>query len=443
MIQVREYATLSSRCDGAASLDLGFVSEATLNWLLELQQKQQSGLLSGSGRNSVKLGSYVGYLQSPNGECIEILPKTQRQLPSPAQALENRRLLREMLLTSLQLKSREADAASLQRLRTPLHEWIFTQFLDQLSQLVRHGLRFDYQRVEEESRFIRGRLDQTRQSRQTPDRATWFHIQHDIYSPQRIENRLLKTALDGVLKLTRNPDNWRLANELAHQMIEIAPCHNPLADLPKWQSGKLMQTYDAVKPWCALILEKLNPSFQRGRHRGIALLFPMERLFENYVAHWLKRQLAPYSRLRTQACNKHLLRHKPEGAPLERGWFQLRPDLLLETCLPGLAPVASVMDSKWKLLDNKLASSDSKYNLSQADMYQLYAYGQQYMNGAGHMALIFPAHADFQAALPRFSFSKDLHLWALPFDLKRRQLVPGAWLENFPGLRACVDREAV
>ena len=444
MIQVREYATLTSKRDYTPSMDLGVVSEATLRWLQELQQDEKGKLLRESGRHSVKLGSYVGYLQSPSGESIEILPKTHRQLPSARQIRENRQLLRDMLATSMQLTPREAGPASLQRLQTPLHEWIFTQFLDHLSQLVRRGLRFDYQRVEEESRFIRGRLDQTRQCRQTPDRATWFHIQHDIYSPQRIENRLLRTALDCVLKLTRNPDNWRLANELAHQLGVITPCRNPLSQLPKWQSGKLMQVYDGVKPWCQLVLEKLNPSFQQGNHRGIALLFPMERLFENYVAHWLKPELAPNTRLRTQACDKYLLRHQPAGAANECSWFQLKPDLLLETRIPpSRKPLTAVMDTKWKLLESQLASGDAKYNLSQGDMYQLYAYGMQYMDGVGHMALIYPAHTGFQAALPHFSFSHELHLWAVPFNLKARQLVPGEWLNNFPGLRGCLMREAI
>ncbi|QIL90941.1 restriction endonuclease [Microbulbifer sp. SH-1] len=438
MIQVREYAKLTSKREGTPNLDLGFVSEATLSWLWELQQSQKGKLLREIGRHSVQLGSYVGYLQSPSGESIEVLPKTQRHMPSQLEVSENQQLLRDMLAVSLQLKPLEAGVASLQRLHTPLHEWIFTQYLDHLSQLVCRGLRFDYQRVEEESRFIRGRLDQTRQSRQTPDKATKFHIQHDVYSPQRIENRLLKTALDYTLNLTRDPDNWRLANELAHQLIELTPIRNPLAELPKWQSGKLMQYYDEVKPWCQLILEKLNPSFQQGSHRGIALLFPMERLFENYVAHCLGRQLAPHTRLRTQVCDKYLVKHTPASTTSEHSWFQLKPDLLLETRFSN--PSVTVMDTKWKLVDSQRASGDAKYNLSQSDMYQLYAYGQRYMGGYGHMALIFPAHSDFQEPLPRFSFSEQLHLWALPFDLKRRQLVSGEWQNYFPELKGTLQQ---
>ena len=170
----------------------------------------------------------------------------------------------------------------------------------------------------------------------------------------------------------------------------------------------------------------------------------IQRLFENYVAHSLLRGLTPNTRLRTQASSKYLLKHEPDGAAIECNWFQLKPDLLLETRTAGRErTTVAVMDTKWKLLNSQLVNSKDKYKLSQADMYQLYAYGQRYMRGKGHMALIYPAHAQFQAALPRFSYSEQLHLWVLPFDLKRRQLVPGEWQEHFPGLRARLAQWAV
>jgi 5-methylcytosine-specific restriction enzyme subunit McrC len=432
MIQVREYALLTSDIDQQSSLDVGIVSTATFDWLLELQQRWRgdSELLALQSRNSLKLGSYVGYLQSPNGESIEVLPKTQRQLPNEVELTRSRVLLRSMLITALQLKPREADAALLQRMNTPLHEWIITEFLAQLSRLVNGGLRFDYEQVEEESRFIRGQMNQVKQSRQPPGRATWFHIRHDIYSPNRIENRLLKTALDFVLKITRDADNWRLANELAHQLSSIEVCAQPQNDLSSWRNGKLMQNYVSIKPWCGIIIEKLNPNFQKGSHKGIALMFPMELLFERYVAHCINGSLTEGSTLKTHAKSKYLIKHTPSAIKQEQKWFQLQPDLLiLHRCMP------SVLDTKWKLLDSRFSNSDKKYNLSQNDLYQLFAYGQNYLNGKGHMMLIYPLHAEFMEPLPKFSFDNRLHLWAVPFDCDTRQLIGGEWQQDFPTVK--------
>ncbi|MCO1335277.1 McrC family protein [Microbulbifer sp. OS29] len=434
MIQVREYATLHSDPALSASLDSAQVSAQTLAWLRELGQSQGNRFIRDSGAHSVKLGSYVGFLQSPTGEAIEILPKTHRQLPSANEAQQSRQLLQKMLAISLGISPRCAGPADLQRQPLSLHEWIFSQFLQALSRLLKRGLRSDYQRRAEESRFIRGRLNLARQAQQTPDRATWFHIEHDIFNPAIRENRLLKSALEITLKLCTTADNWRLANSFNHQMAAVPTSRAPLDELPKWRSGRLMQSYEPVKPWCRLILQNLNASFTQGEHRGIALLFPMERLFENYVAHSLRQTLPPSSRLRTHASNQYLLKHRPEGTETDSRWFQLRPDLLLESDTTGKGrPQVAVMDTKWKLLSSR-ASSSEKYKLSQADLYQLFAYGNYYMDGRGHMALIFPAHGDFCQPLPRFSFSDNLHLWALPFNLHSQQLVAGDWQAYFPGL---------
>ena len=436
MIQVREYAVITHDTNQEASIDLGVVSKATFDWLLDLhsQWKGDSPLLKLQNSKSVKLESYVGYLQSPYGESIEVLPKTHIKPLEKKELPGVRNLLRNMLLTALSLKPREADAALLQRQNTPLHEWIISQYLLELVKLVRRGLHFDYLQVEEESRFVRGQLDISRQSRQTPDRATLFHIRHDVFSPNRRENRLLKTALGYILKICNEPDNWRVANELSHKLSELDSYHNPVYELAKWQSGKLMQSYDDIRPWCELIIEKLNPNFQKGMHKGISLMFPMEYLFESYVAYWLRHALTEGCNITTQASSRYLMKHQAVDTSVERDWFMLKPDILLVSKFKS-----SVMDTKWKLLNSQLSSTDYKYGLKQADMYQLYAYGMKYMNGKGNMMLIYPLCDEFKEPLPRFSFDNDLHLWVVPFDLKSRELVSGDWSGCFPEIANVVS----
>jgi len=435
MIQVREYATLTTEQGQNGGLDRGGISPATLDWMLELQQRWQGATspFTGQGKQHIKLGSYVGFLQSPDGEGIEILPKTQHMPPSEREIEPLRALLRKMLLTAMQLKPRQADAASLQRMRLPLNEWILAQFLDELAALVKRGLRFDYQRTEEESRFIRGQLNLARQCRQPVARSTWFHISHDIYSPQRVENRLLKTALTYVLKVTKDANNWRLANELAHQLAEIEPLQQPLRELSNWQSDKLMVAYEHIKPWTVLILEKLNPNFQSGFHRGIALLFPMEMLFESHVSHHLQRILGNGVGFTPQAGSQFLIRHQPDGSADKQSWFQLKPDVVLSK-----AGRCAALDCKWKLLDEHKSTSLDKYGIKQADLYQLYAYGHKYMQGSGDMMLIYPKHTGFSMPLPVFSYDDQLHLWAVPFDLQTDSLVAGDWHTAFDGW-LCTD----
>jgi 5-methylcytosine-specific restriction enzyme subunit McrC len=425
MIQVREYARLTTNTSAEVSLDCGVISPATFTWLQNLaagwQKSEPVALID--GHQSLKLGSYVGYLQSPAGDAIEILPKTTLGKEDPLAA---RRILQRILKASLGIKPRTAGAAELLRMRQPLHEWIFSQFLIELQGLASRGLRFDYQRVDEESRFIRGQLRPDKQQRQPPGRQHLFHISHDIYTPNRLENRLLKTALGYVLSNCKSGENWRLANELSHLMAEIPTEAEPIWAMARWQSGKLMQIYDDVRPLCELILEQLNPNFQQGKHKGIALLFPMEQLFEKYVEVSLRRSLPAGCQLKAQASSEYLLKHQAQGRDIAARMFQLKPDLLLKTSAGN-----QVLDMKWKLLDQNAAMSEQKYNIKQSDLYQMFAYGHKYQNGNGHMMLIYPQHDLFTEPLPAFWYSDTLAVWAVPFCLETSTLVSGTWQAHF------------
>lgn len=427
MLQVREYARITTDTRLTSTLDCAVVSPATFDWLQDLAGSwgQGSPIALIDGHRSLKLGSYVGFLQSPTGESIEILPKTGLGQQDPVAV---RRILQRMLMAALGVKPRTAGAAELLRMPEPLHEWIFGQFLAELQCLVSRGLRFDYQRVDEESRFIRGQLRLDQQQRQPPGRQHLFFISHDIFSSDRLENRLLKTALSYVLTCCKSAENWRLANELAHQLEEISLEGEPLRMIRQWQSGKLMQVYNDIRPWCELVLEKLNPNFQKGNHRGIALLFPMEQLFEKYVEVSLRRGSPRGSRLQAQASSQYLLQHKPKGANIATRMFQLKPDLLLKT-----AAGIQVMDTKWKLLDQQAANAEYKYNIAQSDLYQMFAYGHKYQNGCGHMMLIYPRHDGFNSPLPVFCYSESLALWFVPFCLETSSLVSGEWEMYFCG----------
>lgn len=96
--------------------------------------------------------------------------------------------------------------------------------------------------------------------------------------------------------------------------------------------------------------------------------------------------------------------------------FRLEPDLLVRK-----GGQSWVLDSKWKRLS--ATDRDKKYGLSQSDFYQLFAYGQKYLQGRGELVLIYPRRADFQQALAPFDFGGGLRLWVLPFDMEAECLL--------------------
>ena len=109
-------------------------------------------------------------------------------------------------------------------------------------------------------------------------------------------------------------------------------------DLKLWVTNSLMAGYHIIKPWAELIVKQMTHLSQSGHHEGMSLLFPMEYLFKQYVAHHFGSKLEVDWQLKTQAASKYLCTHNA------RRFFQLRPDLLFNE--PNNKFVAA--DTKWK-----------------------------------------------------------------------------------------------
>lgn len=408
-ITVREHARLTT-AETPDSLDRAQVSVTAFDWLCQLQagfSKSGARLVEVEDRRWLRLDNFVGVVQTPCGTLIEILPKHYEEGEDLA---KSRALLCKLIASALNIPHRQTDAADLQLFRYPLSEWVMRQFLDALNTLLKRGLRFEYQQVEEELSCLRGQLDMSRQMRQPPTRQHLFHLRHALFLPDRAENRLLRLALDKVCQTTQESGNWRLSHEMSGVMQEVPPSRQVKFDFSRWGEDRLMAHYRAIRPWCELVLGEHMPLAVQGEARGISLLFPMERLFEQHVAAMMKRALTPGATLRTQAKNRWLARHK------DTDLFLLKPDMAI-----AHYDRQWVLDTKWKRLNS--IKHDGKYDIDQGDFYQMLAYGMRYMDGIGDMVLVYPRSPVFRQPLAPFSFPAGLTLHAWPFDLDLDELI--------------------
>lgn len=408
-ITIREYGLLVK---GGNDRDIGCnsITASAFDWLLVNGQS-----IGENGRELVRVKrqgksialqvvNFVGVLDTPCGTRIEILPKVATNDEDPELA---RKTLLKMLSVVEKLKLEQFHNSSLKIVKQPLFEVLITQFLTATSKLIKRGLRSQYQRIERESSFLKGQLLTAKQIRQRPGRQHYFHVSHDIFTADRSENRLLHSALVQVLKWTKSSNNQRLARELLFVFHDIEKSVDYKSDFRKWSTDRTLAHYRDIKPWCELILSQQSPITMSGSNHGVSFLFPMEVLFERYVAAKLKRQLAKPLRLTEQTQSKALTKHK------DQNWFKLRPDIVVFND----KTIVSVMDTKWKVLNQNLDTGRDKYNLAQSDMYQLFAYGEKYMKGKGELYLIYPKHEKFDAPLDHFKFKPELQLNVVPYDL--------------------------
>lgn len=418
LISITEYAELQSYDRTAASTcRRSYISQETLDWLVKNYKNwtvtEGEPILTDFKKNSFKLGAYVGIIQSPfNDEKIQILPKIEIEKDSLPESIS---ILKKMLGIVYDLNARELSYADLDHQDLPLHEWIIINFLNELDELLHVGLKRDYELVQESQPFVKGRLLIADQMRKGPGQEAIFDLEYDEFLLNGVENRLIHTALRYVLELTNNDDSLLKAYGLSQQLATIPLAQDPMIEWPQWRDDRLLEHYTKIKPWCEIILTHISPSFQLGENRGVSLLFSMPHLFEKYVAQLLT--VKPGNRLYTQPRQRKLIEHQLNG--IQHHWFSLEPDLAIKRD----KEFKVIIDTKWKFINQWKNNSRDKYGMSQADLYQMLAYGQKYLDGRGKIVLIYPMHQKLNEVLPVFKFSEELSLYVIPFDLKKGRLI--------------------
>ncbi|WP_245423198.1 McrC family protein [Neorhizobium alkalisoli] len=387
-----------------ASLDRISIPPSAFDWLFEHGRGDDDTLplVQIESPDTISVQNYVGVIETPCGTQIEILPKHTSDENDAGVA---RRLLITMITESMKITPRRAPNAEIAAFNLPMTEWLASAFLDEASELVRRGLRSGYTTFETREPFLRGKLDVARQISATGGLHR-FSIRFNEFSLNRPENRILRSAVEHVARRTKSDQNWRRARELSILLGDVPVSNDIPSDLGSWEQSRQLADYIQIRPLCDLLLSNRLPFAVAGNHRGASMLFPMERLFERYVFSSLKSQVPAGVQVLWQSHDKYLCALDAEG------WFRMKPDIVV---IDGTR--TWVFDAKWKRLTS---SRKGYFGLDQSDFYQLFAYGQKYMAGAGDMFLIYPAVPNFPVFAEPFELTKDLRLHVLPFDLYTR-----------------------
>lgn len=409
-ITVREYDYLISKAEGLTEpIREGkghIIPKSAFEYLNRLmsqgEEKEQSDSVSlflkrssCSHKPAFQLQNYVGVLQTPCGTQIEILPKITEITEKSTE--QSRIMLFQMLRYLRNSPFKRAGKVHLRHAPMHLLECFIACFLEDVSALVKHGIRSDYVSREENQAFLKAKLLIHKHIRHNAVQQQRFFVAHDEYLPDRPENRLIRCTLEKVCKLTRSAKNQRLNRELLFVFDEIPHSKDIHKDLSLCKTDRAMAHYQHSLEWCRLILENQSIVSSMGKKQSLSLLFPMEKIFENYVSALFQKNLSPDYQITTQAGQKYLC--------VNPNTFQLRPDILIKkgdtTCW--------IADAKWKRIND----GDGNSGISQSDMYQLYAYGKKY-NCSG-LFLIYPKTEAFKKTL-EFEFESALPLKCIPFD---------------------------
>ena len=345
-------------------------------------------IASGVGGKFIQARNYVGVLQTKSGLTIEILPK----IANKNDAERSKAVFIKMLRTLKNFPFKSSNLASLKTQNLPLLEIFISMFLCELEALVKKGIKSDYVALEENLNFLKGKLNINEQIKRNSIHKERFYVGYSEFLSDIKINRIIKTTLKFLYKKSNSSKNQQKIRELLFIFDEVLECEDYKNFFAKLVINRQVKHYEQTLLWCKIFL--LNNSFtpHKGDDLALALLFDMNALFESYVGNFIKKSF-PGTIL--QHSEKHLV-EDPKS-------FKLRPDIFLKGKF--------IADTKWKIVS-------SKDDISQADLYQLYAYGKKHPCD-GKLHLIYPKIDDIIQKTMKFRYDDEMWLEILYFDLEK------------------------
>ena len=391
-------------------------------FVMQNQEEKKEGermfsIFSKGKKRQIKTKNYVGVIETSKGLILEILPKVFFNYSDEdynTELLDTKKVFLQMLSKLRNSPFLNISSAHLKTSSSfPLLEVFIENYTKEIKKIIRVGLKSQYVDEQANLNFLKGKIVNSLDIKHNHSNKAKFYCAFDEFSDNMVYNRLIKSTLLKLNRISKSHYNRTSILQLLHHFDPVKESTDLISDFRKVSgSNRLFLNYKQAISWSEVFL--MNKSFTNfsGNSKNIAILFPMERIFEDYVGYLMKKY-ADGHKIKTQDKSYYLVsNHK------DKNKFRLKPDIVATNEINN---EQIIFDTKWKLLDE--SKEKKNYNISQSDMYQLYAYGKKYdlKNGLStepKLVLLYPSNPNFQKPLADFIYEGELILSVLPFNLK-------------------------
>jgi 5-methylcytosine-specific restriction enzyme subunit McrC len=262
-------------------------------------------------------------------------------------------------------------------------------YVTQLAVEWRRGHIANYRKHDANRMALRGKLlfdGHIRLNRLHPER---FYTRADEFLQDVAISRLLKAGLRACRRYSTTDGLRQETTSLLAEFDGVRDQYTVTSDLLDIEVDRRTARFGPLVELAKLLLVGQVPD-RSGENSTFSLVFDMNVVFERFIARLLTRVTAgsePSRRVRRQLTGRSLLIQ----AGKQR--FGLRPDV--EVSADGMR--LCLLDTKWKRLDPLLPH----HGVSQADMYQMFAYGKVY--DCPVVILLYPRHGDFAARVATYA----------------------------------------
>lgn len=330
-------------------------------------------------RNGIKFTNYVGVIQI-GGLTIEILPKADKKVHSEKEDYAQwRNALLNMLAICRHIKVDSVSEASLNKRYYSLLELYFDLFIDEINILLRKGLIKKYHNQSLNASSLKGRIRFSKNIQHNLIHQERFYTTHQVYDYEHIINQILLKALKILSKIVTNANLKERIARVYLDFPEIKEIDITKAHFDKIKESRKTEIYNEAMKIAKMIILNYSPDIRNGQENMLALLFDMNKLWEEYVFRMLQRSKQKNIEITFQ--DSQLFWEKKT----------IRPDIIV-TIKEGNESEIFVIDAKWKVIDYRNPSDD--------DLKQMYAYNLYW--DAGKSLLLYPKVLEYPEAFGTF-----------------------------------------
>lgn len=333
--------------------------------------------------NEIRANNYVGFIQTTT-DLIEIYPKVFRNYPDK----DKNDMLRHIFFWfnycrkwKLPFSQVQLDRFSIDEFPELIINLIAIQFLKTISN---QPLTL-YQGVEEAMQTPRGSINFKRHIANSLTNGNFQNIECD-YEPFLFDNkvnRVIKYCSRLLMNQTKFAENLQMLQEVVFILDEVEDISCNICEVENITLNSFFEEYNKVLDSCKLVLNQQLYSSNTYDLSQWCLLFPMEYIFEDFVAGFLEQHFSKDWNVQYQKSDEYLATND-----VGRKVFNMQHDIFLTSKFSGKK---IIVDTKYKLRSVNF-KDDPKRNITQTDLYQMTSYA--FRRGCTDIFLFYPNLSD-------------------------------------------------
>jgi 5-methylcytosine-specific restriction enzyme subunit McrC len=314
--------------------------------------------------NELKSNKYVGVIHY-EGNKINLLPKIFFDSEKDYQTNEVNQIQNHILwwLSYCRKIKFPNYQTSLGSAKSDFFEVLIYLFSKYTRELLNSSIYQQYEEVNRELSFIKGRLNTNEYINENLSKGKWHKLNctYDAFVFDNEFNRIIKHVTTLLFNVTSSQDNKKNLREILFILDEVSDERATAEQCSRISFNPMFGEFETVRDYCQLFLTNCISFDYKNDLKLFAFLLPMEYVFEDFIFGFIDKELEKVT-AKAQRTDTYL----DEGKV-----FNLKPDLWLKTDHKSL-----IADTKYKIVYSD--EKDPKKGISQNDLYQMLAYAVRF-----------------------------------------------------------------